>query len=45
VHKNNWFIFTNIGQAGHGFNLENEFDYNNTIDQFGDLNWEAINNS
>jgi len=44
-HKNNWFIFTNIGQAGHGFNLENEFDYNNTIDQFGDLNWEAINNS
>ena len=24
---------------------ENEFDYNNTLDQFGDLNWEAINNS
>ena len=44
-HNNDWFIFTNIGQAGHGFNDENEFDYNNTLDQFGDLNWEAINNS
>lgn len=44
-HNNDWFIFTNIGQVGHGFNDENEFDYNNTLDQFGDLNWEAINNS
>ena len=44
-HNNDWFIFTNIGQAGYGFNQDNEFDYNNTLDQFGDLNWEAINNS
>lgn len=45
LHNNDWFIFTNIGQAGYGFKNENEFDYNNTLDQFGDLNWEAINNS
>jgi len=44
-HNNEWFIFTNIGQTGHGFSKENEFDYNNSLDQYGDLNWEAINNS
>ena len=44
-HNNEWFIFTNIGQTGHGFSKENKFDYNNNLDQFGDLNWEAINNS
>tara|TARA_B110000238_G_scaffold195092_1_gene233843 strand:- start:1091 stop:2713 length:1623 start_codon:yes stop_codon:yes gene_type:complete len=44
-HNNDWFIFTNIGQTGHGFSKENEFDYNNSFDQYGDLNWEAINNS
>ena len=44
-HNGDWFIFANIGQTGHGFNLNNEFDYNNSLDKFGDLNWEAINNS
>jgi len=44
-HNGEWFIFTNIGQSGHGFNESDEFNYNNSLDPFGDLNWEAINNS
>ena len=44
-HNGEWFIFTNIGQTGHGYNEIQGFDYNNSLDQFGDLNWEAINNS
>ena len=44
-HNGDWFIFTNIGQTGHGFYENDDFDYNNSLDQFGDLNWEAINNS
>ena len=44
-HNGKWFIFANIGQTGHGFNEVQEFDYNNSLDDFGDLNWEAINNS
>jgi len=44
-HNGNWFIFANIGQLGHGFSLNNDFDYNNSLDELGDLNWEAINNS
>ena len=44
-HNNEWFIFANVNQIGFGFSKNQEFDYNNSIDATGDLNWEAINNS
>ncbi len=43
-HNGEWFIFANIGKAGKGYS-GNEFDYDNSIDNYGDLNWVAINNS
>ena len=44
-HNNEWFIFANVDQVGYGFGEKEEFDYNNSIEVNGDMNWEATNNS
>jgi len=51
-HDENWFIFTNIGMSGKGLagsrnegKHEKEFDYDNRIDNSGNLLWEARNQS
>ena len=43
-HKGNWFIFCNINKTGKGYFGEN-FDYNNSFDSDGNLNWEARHGS
>ena len=44
-HNNDWFIFANIDQVARGYSEIKDFDYNNSLDQSGNLNWEAQNKS
>lgn len=39
-HENKWFIFCNINIEGKGYYDQN-FDYSNSFDPNGNLNWEA----
>lgn len=43
-HNDAWFIFANIDKSGKK-DFDKEFNYDNSIDNFGDLNWAASKNS
>lgn len=47
-HNDDWFIFANIGLVGRGYvggPSDIEFNYSNSFDIEGSLDWEAINSS